>query len=1068
MKKILRRTLKFTGITLGVLLLLIILIPLLFGSQIKEAVKGYINDEINAEVYFEDIGISVFNNFPNITVTLDKFGVVNKEPFAGDTLADVEHFGVVVDLFSIFGDKYVVHKVTLDQPTIHAQVNREGIANWDIMKPSEEEEPEEEEVVEEEETEEGGGLALDLTAYSLTGANVIYDDKPGAIYAEIVNLNHSGSGNFAGDLFDFDTETTADEITLRMDGDSYANKLALDADVTISIDNANSVYTLKNNRIGLNALNLHFDGFVAMTGDDINMDLTFETNDNKFSHILSMVPGMYTEDFGDLDTDGTFALDGKVAGKYNENSLPAFNVHLGVENGHFAYPDLPQDVKDINFDVKVDCPDGDLNKLGINMPSFHALFGANPIDARCVLSGLMTENYNIDATAKASLDLEEILKIFPMEGYDLKGSFVLDGTAKGVYNEKTGALPGIDAKMELKDGYFKTPDFPSAISNMSMIADAKVQATDLSKGTLNVKQFHGEIDGDPIDATLAVNDFDAINYDLHAHGKLSLDKLNKILELEDTQMGGLMTIDLDTKGNLAAVEEERYNELPTSGSMKLTNFSYSSPDLPQGVAITSGGVDFDPRKMTIQNIVGKLGSSPFAVNGSFDNYLGYALLPDQELTGSMEFRSSRFNVNEWMVEEGEEAPEAEAAEAPTEEVEMVAFEVPKGIDFVFDTRIDRVIYDNLNLDNMTGKVIMRDEKIQFENLKFNTLGGSMRVNGSYATPDPASPEVHLSWNLDNLDIGQSYKMVEMVKDIAPIAKFMEGRLNSTLKLDGYLTSDMMPDLASITSVGDMKIFNSTLKGFKGTEMIADKIKLNKLKELDIKDTKVLYEIHDGKVWVEPFDIPMGSGKMTVDGAHGLDQQMAYNLKLDLPAGAAGATAMKAVGDLIKTDLGSDFKVNVGLGGTVDKPKITYIKNEKGEGATDMVEEKIDEVKEEVKEKVEEKVEEVKEKVEEKIDEGKAKAKAEADKILKEAEAQAAKIRAEARKQAQKVRDEANKQADQIEASAKNPIQKAAKKKLADKTRKTGEQSAKKIEDEADGKAQKIIDDARKRSDALLK
>lgn len=1066
MKKFFRRTLKFTGITLGLLLLLIILIPFLFGSQIKEAVKGYINDEVNAEVYFEDIGISVFKDFPNITVTLDNFGVVNKEPFAGDTLADVDHFGVVVDLFSIFGDKYVVHKVTFDAPTVHARVNPDGIANWDIMKPGEKEETTGEEKVAEEKSDESG-LALDLNSYSLTKADITYDDKAGAVYAEVTNLNHSGSGNFRSEAFEFDTETTADEMTLRLDGDTYANKMSLDADVTIAIDNSNSIYTLRNNRIGLNALDLSFDGSIALSGDDVNVDLDFKTNENRFSSILSMVPGIYTEDFDNLDTDGTFVLDGKVSGKYNENSLPGFNVHLGVENGHFAYPDLPQDVKDINFDVKVDCPDGDLNKLAINMPSFHCLFGANPIDARCVLSGVMTENYNIDASAKASLDLAEILNIFPMDGYDLKGSFILDGTAKGVYNEKTGAMPGVDVKMELQEGYFKTADFPSAISKMTMIAGAKVQANDLSKGVLNVKQFHGEIDGDPIDATLAVNDFNSIIYNLHAQGKLSLDKLSKILELEDTQMGGLVDINLDTKGNLAAVENERYSELPTSGSLRLTNFSYSSSDLPQGVTISSGGVDFDPQKMKIQNVQGTLGTSPFSVAGSFDNYLGYALLPDQQLTGSMTFRSTRFNVNEWMIEEGNDAPLPEAT-ASTEEVEMVAFEVPKGIDFVFDTKIDRVIYDNLNLDNMTGRILLRNEQIKFENLRFNTLGGNMLVNGSYATPNPASPEVHLNWKMEDLDIVQSYQMVEMLKEIAPIAKFMDGRMNSSLKLDGNLTSDMMLDLASITSVGDVNILNSRLKGFKGTEMIAEKIKLAKLKELTIKNTKVLYEIRDGKVWVEPFDIPIGKGKMTVDGTHGLDQQMAYNLKFDLPSGEVGAAAMKAAGDLIKADLGTQFRVNVGLGGTVDQPKISYIRNEKGESATGLASEKVEEVKKEVKEKAEEVKKEVKEKVEDKIDEAKVRARQEADRIMKEAETQAAKIRSEAKLQAQKVRDEANKQADQMEASAKNPIQKAAQKKLAEKTRKAGEQSAKQIEDEADAKAQKIIDDARKRSDALLK
>ena len=1067
MKKIIRRTLKITGITLGVLLLLIILIPILFGDQIKEAVKDYINEEVNAEVYFEDIGISVFKNFPNITVTLDNFGVVNKEPFAGDTLADITHFGVVVDLFSLFGDKYEVHKITLDEPTIHAQVNREGIANWDIMKSDST--PVEEEVVEEEaDGDEGSGLALDLNSYSLSKANVIYDDKPGEIYAEIVNLNHSGSGNFQGDLFDFDTETTAEAINLRMGGDSYANGVALDADMTLSIDNANSVYTLKDNRIGLNALNLHFDGFVALTGDDINMDLTFATNENKFSHILSMVPGMYTEDFDELDTDGTFALDGKVKGKYNEAQLPGFNVHLGVENGHFAYPDLPDDVKEINFDVKVDCPDGDLNKLAVNMPSFHALFGPHPIDARCVLSGLMTENYNIDASAKATLDLAEVLKIFPMEGYDLKGNFTIDGTAKGVYNEKTGALPGVDAKMSLQDGYFKTPDFPSAISNMRLAADAKVDPGDLTTGVLEVTEFHGEIDGDPLDATLVVKDLEAINYDLHAHGKLNMEKLGKILELEDTQMGGRMDIDLDTKGNLAAVENERYNELPTSGTMKLYDFSYVSPDLPQGMGISSGEVEFDPRKMEIKNVQGKLGSSPFSLTGSFDNYLGYALLPDQELTGKMAFNSSRFNTNEWMVEEGEEAPQPEAAEPPSEEVEMVAFEVPSGIDFVFDCAIDRVIYDDMALDNMRGQVVMRDEKISFNNLRFNTLGGGVIMNGSYATPNPASPDVHLRWKLDNVDILDAYSKLSMLEDLAPVLGKIDGKLNSELRLDGRLTPDLMPDLSSITSVGDLVIKDGFLKDFKPLTAVANKLKSDKLSKLDLKRIKVLFEVHDGRVWVDPFDVPINKGKMTVDGNHGLDQNMAYNLKLDLPAGVAGAAAMKTVGDLIKTDLGDQLKVNVGLGGSVDKPKITYVRNEKGEGVTDLVEEKLDEVKEQVEEKVEEVKEEIKEQVDEKVDEAKEKARAEADKILKQAEAQANKIRSEARKQAQKLRDEANKQADQIEASAKNPLEKAAKKKLAEKTRKTGEESAKKVEDEGDKKAQKIMDDARKKADDLLK
>ena len=132
-----------------------------------------------------------------------------------------------------------------------------------------------------------------------------------------------------------------------------------------------------------------------------------------------MVPGMYTEDFDDLETDGTFNLSGYAKGIYNEKSLPGFSVELGVQNAYFHYPDLPEQVSDINIEAKADCPSGDLNKLAIMVPKFHAKLGQNPIDARLNMTGVMSDAYNIDAMAKAKLNLEILLAMFPMEGYEL-------------------------------------------------------------------------------------------------------------------------------------------------------------------------------------------------------------------------------------------------------------------------------------------------------------------------------------------------------------------------------------------------------------------------------------------------------------------------------------------------------------------------------------------------------------------------------------------------------------------------------------------------------------------------
>lgn len=1064
MKKRFKKILKITGITFLVLFAILVSIPFIFGKQIKEAVKKYINEEVNAEVYFGDIGIGIFRNFPNLTVSLDDFGVVGKGEFAGDTLVDVERFGVVVDLFSIFGDKYKVKKITLDSPKIFAQVNKAGKASWDIMKPSTDTVAVDTSVTDTS----SSALALELSSYSISHGNLVYDDRAGDMYLKIDNLNHKGSGDFEDDAYDFDTYTSADTVTFRMGGTNYLNKGRIDADLTVNIDNKSGIYTLKDNRIGLNEIELKFDGWVSMKGDDVGMDLKFGTNQNSFKSILSMVPGMYTKDFADIDTDGTFELDGSVKGTYNDTSIPGFKIHLGVVNGRFKYPDLPQEVKDINFDLKAESPGPTLDNLKIEFPKFHALLGAAPIDARLLLTGVTKANMFIDAALKASINLEDLLKMFPMEGQELRGKFMVDGTAKGTVNVDAGTFPVVNAVMKLENGFYKTIDFPSAIDKMSLVADMKCPGTNIAEAVLNVTQFHAEIDGEPLDATLSARNFDDVNYSATAKGKLNLSKLGKIYPIEGTTMSGLLEMDLTTSGKMSDIEAEKYENLPTSGSLKITDMKYVSTDVPQGIGIKQGRITFTPEKLNIEQYEGQVGKSPVSITGYLDNYLAYALLPNQKIKGEMRLASSQFDVNEWMVEEPATAtpppaPSAQAA-APEAEAPMEVYEVPGDIDFVFNCTINKVLYDNMTLENLNGKVVMRDRRVGFEGLSFSTLGGLFNMAGGYDTKDAKAPAIDFSLGIANLDIKKSYETFVIIKSFAPVAKFVNGKFGTNFTLNGKLLPDMSPDLMSLnTNDGKMTVTEGSLTGFKALDMIADKIKVNQIRTLKLKDTKIFFKIEQGRLFVEPFEVPIGAGKMMVQGSNGLDQSMEYDLAFDLPVGVAGQAAMNAVGGLIgkPMEAGSNFKVNVGLGGTVDNPKITYVRNAKGEGAQEIIEEKVTEVVNTVKDSVKTVVTNV-------VNDGKEKAKAEAAKIIAEAEKAAAKIRAEAKTAADKIKSEANKKADDLEKSAKNPLEKVAKKKAADIVRKEGVDNANKVEKEANSKADKVLADAKAKADALVK
>ena len=100
MTRAMRKTLIIFGGVLALLLLLLILVPVLFGGRIAERVKTQANRSLNAKVDWRDAGLSLFGDFPNLTLGLDGLTVVGVGKFEGDTLAAIRRLGVVIDLAS--------------------------------------------------------------------------------------------------------------------------------------------------------------------------------------------------------------------------------------------------------------------------------------------------------------------------------------------------------------------------------------------------------------------------------------------------------------------------------------------------------------------------------------------------------------------------------------------------------------------------------------------------------------------------------------------------------------------------------------------------------------------------------------------------------------------------------------------------------------------------------------------------------------------------------------------------------------------------------------------------------
>lgn len=665
-KSLIRRILKWTGITFLVLLILIIAAPFLFKKQIVQFVKDTANEQLNAKVNFGQFDLTLISSFPDFTLSVDSVSVANVGDFEGDTLLYAKNLTVGLNLMSVIkGEQYKINTISIDQPRIHALVLKDGKANWDITKPNTD-------TTAAAPAEASAPFKMTLKKFEIKNGYIVYDDASLGFKAELYNMNHTLSGDFTSDNFVLETLTEIEKFSMNYGGVAYMNKVKTRIKADLDADMPNFKFTFKDNEFSFNELTLGLDGYFAMPKDDMDMDLKFKANQTEFKNILSLVPGVYTADFKDVKTSGSLALDGYAKGIYNDKKMPAFGCKLLVKDAMFQYPSLPKSATNIQIDLLVDNKTGEPDATVIDLNKFHVDLGGNPIDATMHVSTPVSDA-NINAKVMAKINLATMKDIIPLEkGDDLNGMITADIKMKGrmsaIEKERyeefnaEGTLAILDMNYQTK-----SLNYPTQISKLYLNFNPK---------TVDLTQFDAKIGKSDIQMDGKIENFlqyalkDSLlkgNFNLRS----GLMDINELMSSSDTSKPAAaapadtaaMTVaevpsNLDVRLN-AAIDKLLYDNLTITkvnggvqirdSKMTLDNLKLTIDELEGSMALTGvyntqnvkkPKVDFDvnisdfdiPKTFKTFNTVQKLAPIAKYAKGKFSTDLKFTTLLDEHMS----------------------------------------------------------------------------------------------------------------------------------------------------------------------------------------------------------------------------------------------------------------------------------------------------------------------------------------------------------------------------------------------------------------------------------------------------
>ncbi len=463
MKKRLKKILIILLIFIAVIFGAMLLIPVIFKDQILAKVKEVVNENVNAKVTFTDFNLSLLRSFPNLCASMDSLTVVGVDTFALDTLVAFKRFDADVDLWSaISGDAIELERIVLDEPNIHIRVLEDGTANWDIAK---ETEAPQDTTTETDTT--SSGFKLSLKEFRIIKGNIVYDDKDLQMTTRIENMNYTLSGDFTETFTALENNMNIEKLTFAYEDIEYLSNIRTEWIATVDADLEKFEFTMKENVLRLNELELGFDGTVKMPDADIATDLTYKLKKAEFKSLLSLIPVVYQKDFEGMQASGELQFNGFVRGVYSDStaSMPLFGIDLLVEKARFQYPDLPKSADNINIKVKVESIDETGENMDIDISTFHVELAGNPFDARMMLA-MRGEEIGMNGAINGTIDFSGLEDVVPLDSMKLKGlmttALQFNGKLSSLENERYEEFKA-SGDMKLTGFQYSDPDFPQGL-----------------------------------------------------------------------------------------------------------------------------------------------------------------------------------------------------------------------------------------------------------------------------------------------------------------------------------------------------------------------------------------------------------------------------------------------------------------------------------------------------------------------------------------------------------------------------------------------------------------------------
>lgn len=363
-------------------------------------------------------------------------------------------------------------------------------------------------------------------------------------------------------------------------------------------------------------------------------------------------------------------------------------------------------------------------------------------------------------------------------------------------------------------------------------------------------------------------------------------------------------------------------------------------------------ITFNNDSMLISDLRYKVGHSDFTLGGRVTNMRRAFTSPQgrQSLKLNLVLESDTIDVNQLMgaaysgasYQVHKDNPGVNLSRlSPDEELEMAVEEhvqnvpdsmepilIPKNIEATLDVRARNVIYSDLLLHNLDGRLLTYQGALSLHDLHASSDVGNVGLSALYLGRDPEQIKFGFSLNVDKFNIHRFLDLVPPVDSLMPLLRDFSGIITAEVAATSDISPNMDLKIPTLQAVVEME-GDSLVLIDPDTFKSLSKWLLFKKKQNIINHMSVAVTVRDNVMRMYPFMFDIDRYRLGVQGTNDFDMNFDYHISvLKSPIPFKFGINVKGNPDHFKIRLGG-AKVNENtprMVGLVDTTRVNLLDN----------------------------------------------------------------------------------------------------------------------------------------------